>query len=240
MNYKIIVINLKHRNDRKLNVINSFKKVNIDNYYFFDAIYGKELKLSLEIKNLFNGNDFGNRKGFIGCALSHYEIWLNLLEDTNNDYYIIFEDDIEFSNNFTNNFNYINNVINNNLNIIDFFFLGYHPTCKYDPTNNLEKKSYIIKELDKNKYIGGFFSYVITKNGAKKIIKYIEKNGIKHGIDYLLKIDDNFNSLEIDPHIVYSDWVKVLNDTVDSNIQKDFDVYDFTKIIDNYNYLFIK
>ena len=71
MTYKIFVINLKHRTDRKEHVLNEFKKVGLDiteHIQFFDAIYGKELNLNLEIVNLFNGNDFGNRKGVIDLS----------------------------------------------------------------------------------------------------------------------------------------------------------------------------
>ena len=99
-NYKIKILNLKKRNDRRKNIENIFKKINFENYSFYEALDGKNIPLNLEIKNLFTNNDFGNRKCFIGCALSHYNIWIDLLKDKTSQYYIIFEDDIIFHKNF--------------------------------------------------------------------------------------------------------------------------------------------
>ena len=48
----------------------------------------------------FEKNEFNYRKGVIGCALSHYNLWKMLLNDFNNNYYCIFEDDIIFIDNF--------------------------------------------------------------------------------------------------------------------------------------------
>jgi GR25 family glycosyltransferase involved in LPS biosynthesis len=234
MSYKIFVINLKKREDRKKNVESIFQNINFEEYSFYEGIDGLYMSETLEIKELFTGNDFGNRKGFIGCAMTHYNIWINLIKDEN-DYYIIFEDDISLSTNFNKYFENVKNIVRDNLNKIDFLLLGYHPSVKSENNSTIK-----LKKLDINKYIGGFFSYIITKNGAKNIIKYIENNGIKHGIDYLLKINDELNSFELENHIVYSDWVKSNKDIVDSNIQKDYNSFDFDKIIDYNNYIFIK
>jgi GR25 family glycosyltransferase involved in LPS biosynthesis len=239
MIYKIIVINLKKREDRKNNIFQLFDSINFEKYYFYNAFDGKNISLTLEIKNLFNGNDFGNRKGIIGCALSHYNIWLDLAKDKINNYYVIFEDDINLSNNFIENFNESKEFINNNIEMIDIFFLGYHKK------NNKNNKNYDIKNISiedfcNENYVGGFFAYIITKKGAFKMLDYIKKNGIKHGIDYLIKINNELNIFEINPNIVYSEWVKNLNDNVDTNIQKDFETFNFNKIIDYNNFLFIK
>jgi hypothetical protein len=88
LKYIIKIVNLEKRLDRKNNIINLFEKENITNYEFFKAIDGTILKPTLELKELFKGNDFGNRRGVIGCALSHYYLWLELLNDKENDYYI--------------------------------------------------------------------------------------------------------------------------------------------------------
>ena len=239
-NYKIKIVNLKKRNDRRKNIENIFKKINFENYSFYEAVDGKNIPLNLEIKNLFTNNDFGNRKCFIGCALSHYNIWIDLLKDKTSQYYIIFEDDIILSNYFTNNFEKSKIYTENNINTIDLLFLGY----TYE-SNNLDINSYIddsfnIYSINKNIFLGGTFSYIITKNGAKKMLDYIENNGIKHGIDYLFKINDSLKSYEVYPNIVFSKWVSNINDNVDSDIQKDIECFDFNSIYNYNNYLFIK
>ena len=237
MNYKIIVLNLKKRIDRKNNIIKLFDNIIVEKYYFYEAIDGLEIPLTLEIKNLFKDNDFANRKGFIGCALSHYNIWIDLVKDKINDYYLIFEDDIDLQNNFNEYLNTCKEYLKDNIGHIDILFLGYH---KY--VNDVKKysKNISIDSLCNEKYIGGFFGYIITKNGAIKMLDYIKKNGIKHGIDYLIKINNELNVYEVNPNIVYSDWVKNLDDTVDSNIQRDFKIFDFNDIFDYNNFLFIK
>jgi len=235
MSFKIFVINLKIRNDRKDNMYNLFNNVNIHDYCFYEAYDGKKLDLNLEIKKLFLNNDFNNRKNFIGCALSHYNIWLDLIKDDSSDYYIIFEDDISLCDNFITYFNQLNNEISSKLDKIDILFLGYHSKSKSEFKKNIN-----IQDFNKDNYIGGSFGYIITKDGAKKLIKYIDNNGIKHGIDYLLKIIYNLNVYELNSHIVFSKWVKNINDDVDSNIQKDFDSFNFNEISDYYNYVFVK
>ena len=238
MNYKIFVINLKKRTDRRKNVETIFKNANFEDYSFYEGFDGSEIKETYEMKQLFTDNDFGNRKGFIGCALSHYNLWIELIKDKTHDYYIIFEDDFTLYEKFNIYFENTKKIMNDNLEKIDFLLLGYHPTIKID--NSKLKVNVTLKKLDNDKYIGGFFSYIITKCGAKKIMNYIETNGIKHGVDYLLKIDSNLNCLELSPHIVYSDWVSNLNNSVDSNIQRDFSVFNFNTIFDYNNYLYIK
>ena len=138
-NYKIKIVNLKKRNDRKKNIENIFKKINFESYSFYEAVDGKNIPLNLEIKDLFKNNDFGNRKCFIGCALSHYNIWIDLLKDKTSQYYIIFEDDIILSDYFSNNFEKTKIYTENNIKNIDLLFLGYH-TCG---SNNLDINSYI-------------------------------------------------------------------------------------------------
>lgn len=236
-NSKIIVINLKKRNDRKNNIINIFNNVNINNYTFYEAIDGKELKLTLEIKNLFAKNDFGARKGFIGCALSHYSLWIELIKDKKNDFYIIFEDDIQLGPNFNEHFKKSIDYTNENKNEFDVLFLGYHKHTNdtvEDNINNTLNKDFMIIPFSNHLYtIGGLFSYIITKNGVKNMLNYIENNGIQHGIDYLFKINNDLKMYLLEYDIVFSDWVRTNdNRNIDSNIQKDVDSFDLNEIMD--------
>jgi GR25 family glycosyltransferase involved in LPS biosynthesis len=239
MKSKIFVINLKKREDRKTNIIHLFKEVGIEDnkYFFYEGINGKNIPLTLEIKNLFQGNDFGNRKGFIGCALSHYNLWLDLVEDEENDFYLIFEDDIELSTFFNENYNKCLEYIKNSY--TDFLLLGYHRLKKIEKKDRIEKIDISIDDFNNNEYVGGFFSYIITKKGAKNILNYIQMNGIKHGIDYLLKIDNSLVIKEVNPNIVFSEWVRSVKDDTDSNIQKDFEQFDFNNIYDYNNFLYL-
>jgi GR25 family glycosyltransferase involved in LPS biosynthesis len=239
----IKIINLEKRKDRKENTINEFENNGLSkNYYdFIVGIDGYKLSPILELKNLFDGNDFGNRKGVIGCALSHYNLWLKLLEDTKNDYYLIMEDDFTLSNNFLIKINSLFDDFKNK----DLFFLGYHMFEKNRQNNfniyNDQNNSTKIELLNHNLYIGGTFSYSINKNGAKKIIDYIKKNGIKHGIDWVMKIIPDLEIYELQPQIVFSEWNEN-GAKIDSDIQNLYDSIDFSNIesINSYdNFIFI-
>ena len=235
----IKIVNLKHRKDRKNETIDKLTKANFlpDEYEFIEAVYGKELQPSHELYTLVKGNDFGNRYGVIGCALSHYGLWLELLKDDKNDYYLIMEDDFTLCDDFKNKLNKLNKLLTDDdkaLNHIDFLFLGYHmfhkDRQKYKDIYDVESPTTKIDKLNKNLYIGGFFSYIITKNGANKIIDYIVKNGIIRGIDYFNKKLDTINSYECQPSLVFSIWCEN-NKIIDTDIQLNMDGIDFSSFV---------
>ena len=83
------IINLEKRADRKDAMIKLFTKHRIENYEFVSATDGATLKLTQDIYYLFKHNDFGSRLGFIGCALSHYALWKQLVA-SDQDKWLIF------------------------------------------------------------------------------------------------------------------------------------------------------
>jgi GR25 family glycosyltransferase involved in LPS biosynthesis len=218
-------------------IITEFKNNAIDNYTFYNAIDGKKLCENLKITRLFKDNDFGNKKGVIGCALSHIDLWTKLLE-SNNDYYIIVEDDIKLTKDFKQKNDIILNFVKNNKDKFDFLITGFHMFSehkeKYFDKYFKESNEINILNLDRSIFIGGTFSYIVTRRGSENMLKYIRKNGVKHGIDYLFKINEELEILETSPHIILSDWVTTTNFQVDSDIQKDFDTFDFKfNLLDN-------
>jgi len=245
---KIKIVNLERRGDRKEATIKKLIEADIktDHYEFIKAVDGKELKPTSEVKHLFRDNDFGNRRGVIGCALSHYNLWCQLLNDPDNEYYVIMEDDFTLCKNFKQHFETLQT--NNDFSKRDLLFLGYSMFQKNRQTNfqvyNIESNSVNIEPLDRKLYIGGTFSYSINKNGAKILIDYIKNNGIKHGIDYLNKIIPNLNSYECQPQIVFAEWNED-GKKIDSDIQNSYYSIDFTNIVDEIDevkekYIFIQ
>jgi glycosyl transferase family 25 len=73
--YNGLYINLKHRNDRKKQIEDEFKKEEFHNFQRFNA--------------------FENKKGYLGCSRSHLEC-LKIAKKNNYKNVIIFEDDFEF------------------------------------------------------------------------------------------------------------------------------------------------
>ena len=226
---KSFVINLERREDRKSNVEDTFRKTNFQNYAFYKAVDGKTLKGDENIYNLFYGNDFGWRKGVIGCALSHYNLWKQLKDEKDTcKLYCIFEDDFSLRTDFLSNLKKCEDFMLNS--DTDILMLGYHmfkDVRQRTPIYDSFSTPLQIEEFNNPLYIGGFFGYMISKRGVAKLLQYIETNGIRHGIDYLIKINSNLKIKECRPHIIFSDWVDTNNSSVDTDIQKDYNPLEF-------------
>ena len=93
---------------------------------------------------------------------------------------------------------------------------------------------------NKHLNIGGTFGYTINKPGAKVLVDYIEKNGIRHGIDYVMKICPELKTWEVRPQLVFSEWYETPGQNVDSDIQKNFTGLNFDSIIDPAEYFDFK
>ena len=232
------VINLVRRTDRKEAIEILFDKEGITDYEFYEAIDGKELIVTDEITKLFLGNDFGSRKGVIGCALSHYNLWKQLIEDATNDYYVIFEDDITLSTNFKTQYEALLSEFTKSIQD-NILFLGYSVRDEHKKlqTTNADK---IISPLNLSIYIGGTFAYIISKSSAKSILDYIKVNGIKHGIDYLMKIVPTVTYYTAQPNLVFSEWVNSTNSSVDTDIQKDWSSLRLSNTVNKDDWTFYK
>jgi GR25 family glycosyltransferase involved in LPS biosynthesis len=223
----IKIINLARRPDRKDKMDKLFQKHRITNYEFIEAIDGPSLQLTYDVYMLFKGNDFGNRKGFIGCAMSHYALWLQLVQ-SNDSKYIIFEDDIQIEPEFADRLKKVQNEITDKT---DILYLGFSTYDQNDPIKRATIANALSSPLNRASYIGGFFGYIITRKGAATLLDYISKNGIRHGIDYLPKIMPTLNCIVAQPNIVFSEVVYGNSVNQDSNIQLDCSMFDFDAVI---------
>jgi GR25 family glycosyltransferase involved in LPS biosynthesis/tetratricopeptide (TPR) repeat protein len=256
----IKIVNLKHRDDRKKIMTTRLveRGFSESEYEFVDAVYGKELSSSssshaMELYKLFEGNDFGSRCGFIGCALSHYGLWMELLKDTKNDYYIIMEDDVILCEGYKQHISDMENHFKEK----DILYHGYTMfkdnrektreiyDYAFSMLHNETQKTVSIHPLNKSIYIGGIFGYSINKSGAQKMVDYIHKHGIKHGIDYVMKIINTLECYETQPNLCISLWNQD-NTDYDTDIQKYHDSFDFSSCENNYlefiknNFIFVK
>jgi GR25 family glycosyltransferase involved in LPS biosynthesis len=177
-NKTLKVINLKKRNDRRVRMREQLTNNNITNYDFFDAVNGNELKESKELYSLFEGNDFNFKKGVIGCALSHIQLWNELINDKTNNYYVILEDDIMLCDNFNIYLDIVCKLFVEQK--LEHLSLGEYRSNKSFP----EPKSKI-KVYSKDLYEEGHitFAYIISKTAAEKTINYINSCSIKCAID---------------------------------------------------------
>lgn len=220
LDYNIKVINMYNRADRLQFITDRLKKERLS-FQRVEAVDGKELTLTPDLLTLFKDNDFGFRRGVIGCALSHYNLWKELIE-SDKSYYVIMEDDASFCKNFLKKLQYILSECK-----YDLLFLGYHMSHNNRLANkekyNVESENIVIESLKTDIYIGGTHCYIITKEGASTLLDFIDVNGIKHGIDYLMaKVQKVLPVHETVPHLSFADWVNSNDSTVDSDIQLDY------------------
>ncbi len=202
----IRILNLKRRPDRNQEIQKLFQREQITQYQFTEAVDGKELEPSEYLYSLFKGNDFGTKRGVMGCALSHYTMWKDLIADDKNDYYLIFEDDIQV----VHGIKPILDQLDTEMKKKDVVFLGYSMFSNkrkevFSIYNQSDQPAHIEK-LNRSLYIGGTFAYSINKIGAQKLVSYIQTSGIKHGIDYLMKIAPGLECFECQPQLVFSEW----------------------------------
>lgn len=217
-------VNLVRRLDRKQSMTTLLKDNSLyEHCNFIEAVDGKFLEITDDVKTMFADNDFGSRPGVIGCALSHYNIWNSLSVDSMFEKYLVFEDDIELTDRFLFKFNHVINLINNMKLDWDIIYLGYSTRVQ----KNYTDKKIGIFPYDLANNIGGTFCYLISKRGANKFLSFIEKNGIKHGIDYLMfkyHKEMDLKQYQVTIPLVFSECVRN-GKVADSDIQ-----YDSTKL----------
>lgn len=171
---QIIYINLEHRIDRLENVLKQISKINKNNNAIkINAIDGKTLNINNMSQSLVTQNGINDAinnnlsvgipltKGAIGCALSHREAYIKIINNNINAALIV-EDDITIDEGIYKKL--IDEIYNDIPNDYDIIYLGYHnATIKYiyEKINNVFFRANIVY---------GLFGYIVTNNGAKKLL----------------------------------------------------------------------
>jgi glycosyl transferase family 25 len=216
----IHIVNLKKSVDRLENVKKVMSKYNLK-FERFDAIYGKELSQEEVNKNAnILCRTLLCNNGIIGCAMSHIQLWNKLLNDNMSDKYIIMEDDIEDIN--IQELNNLVNFINDNkfdfdyisLNCISLFCQNLNKGIKVSDTLYLTNKIYPF----------GTGAYIISKNGAKKLVDMINKYKIFYHIDFTVSFkkylsNNNFKHYNTNYNLIHLNNLITSNSTI-SNTNK--------------------
>jgi len=222
---KTYILNLDRREDRW----EQFKKratlLTPFNYERFSAIEGAKLKSTAQLQRIFDGNDYNMRVGIVGCALSHIKMYIELL-NSEYDAFCILEDDIEFAPEFDKKLLHIYNQVK--IMKWDILYLGHHLYNQYltEDVYNKEKMPTLekwdrVKSLSKS--MGGTGGYLISKQGARKLLEFINKTGMTNGIDTVQqKSADDLNIFYSNPHLIYSECYRI-DSSVDTDIQYNYD-----------------
>ncbi len=224
---KTCVVNLDRREDRWEQFTKNDNDVSFLDYKRFSAVDGKNLKWSRQLGRIFDGNDYNWRRGLVGCALSHIQLWIDLL---NSDYdaFVVLEDDVDFVPNFENKLYHAYNEIKDT--DWDLLYLGHHLYKRYATEKTYDKKNYPTCEkwnrlISITRSMGGTGGYIVSKKGALGLLNFINERGMTNGIDTMQqKSADDLNVYYANPHLIYSECFTGDNkDTVDTDIQFDFD-----------------
>lgn len=198
-------VNLDYRPNKWQSHITKCKLAQLHNVKRFAAIDGSKYNMDTEyIKNifLFTPNFIGpnkNTNGIVGCALSHYTLWHEIIQ--NNRPMLIMEDDVTFEARFVDRLGLLINMLEK-MEKWDIVFIGYHKhehncivngvelTHLEDNFNNWELVSY--KYMQKYKSMedasglhgGGTFGYIISSSGANKLINMVKTQHFYFPVDY--------------------------------------------------------
>lgn len=202
--FKMYVLNLDRRPDRW----EEFKKNNIGfKYIRYSAIDGDKLKSTPQLLRIFDGNDYNMRTGMVGCAMSHIKICVELIH-SKYDFFCILEDDIKVVPDFKKKFIH---VLKNTPKNWDLIYLGHHFKPKQrKPDYYNETKMPEVEIWNRTKSLtnslGGTGGYIITKNGAIKLLNFINRVGMRNCIDTMQqRAADEMVICYCNPHLFTSE-----------------------------------
>jgi GR25 family glycosyltransferase involved in LPS biosynthesis len=177
--FESFLINLEKRKDR-------LEKINFshlpENIQLIKAIDGFKLQINPRLRSFCLKNNFLMRPGVIGCALTHLLLYQKLL-DSENDGYIIFEDDISTDEK-------LNSKINRVFKILEFENpdIIFFTTCLISKNFEKETKIVLYEKLSdiRNISYGGTGGYYISRKGALQVLNFIDTNTLTEAIDAIL------------------------------------------------------
>ena len=194
----IYIITIKRNLDRQVRITNLLTKHNLQ-FSFIEGEDGEQLD-SGKLKQVFDANKSRSRLGYdmtkneVACSLSHIKALKTFLENDNQDYALISEDDIEIT-----NFNSLKDAIDQlpNKKQWDLLYLGYQDMnirmpfvmkfkyhFIYPILDVLKLKMYDLQKIKRifgRPYNNYWFragshnnahAYIVSKSAAKKIIDY--------------------------------------------------------------------
>lgn len=195
---QIYLVNLKRRPDRLKRMQACFEELGID-YKLIEAVDGKSLTKgyleALDIKQCANYKDpYSNRDmtyGEIGCFMSHYKIWEDVVQK-GHDRVIIFEDDIRFETFFRVTLsNLMIDLRNSGIQDWDLIYLGRKRLRK-----DLEPAVKGAETIVWPSYSYWTLSYVLSNSGAQKLLNQRPLNRLVPVDEYLPIMFDKHPSEE--------------------------------------------
>lgn len=226
--FKCYIVNLDRREDRWINFEKVAEQVKLNEclaqeYRRFPAVDGSKLISTRQLRRIFDPNNYNWTRGVIGCALSHLVLWTELVKSGENGL-VVLEDDVEFCSLFKTK---LEAVYTEAKKIPDWDIINLG-TFQRNPTAGSTDPYKMPKLLKKNgkesiEYsYGGTIGYMISKNGARKILDFLNHHGMICAIDTMVFMaGDSINLYFVEPALIKSECVCV-NSNADSDIQRGY------------------
>jgi alpha(1,3/1,4) fucosyltransferase len=203
------VINLDRRPDRMEKLFSHNPELK-DRVQRFSAYDGRKLKLTPTIARLFKPHDFLWKKAIMGCALSHLELWWQLVnEKPDIENYLILEDDVKLQKGWEERWNAAAPHIPEDYDVI--YLGGILPPNrqafetvkeKVNPYFSKVAPNSIFGQTPPNRYFHWCnYSYILSRKGAMKIIESLmERDGYYTSADHMVcNRIDKLNHYFLDP-----------------------------------------
>ena len=177
---RIYFIVMKKYPERVRNIQEIIEKYQMKKVHIFDAIDGDTIDKNQLLKdNQITPSMYEKlRSGAIGCALSHIALWKQLVS-SQDPYWVIFEDDITLTNDVDQQLNLFLSHLPDDFDIAQIYL------SKNRDVSNLSHNQ-IVNEYVKTGYPqNGTVAYIISRKGAKKLLKYCQP--IHHAIDIMIR-----------------------------------------------------
>lgn len=202
----IYVINLKRRPDRLQSFLQSSGFAPSD-VHVFEAVDGRALTLTEEIKTLFGRSDYKYHRGYISATLSHYKLWRHIASTTN-ELHLVLEDDGIFPKDFialwNNNYShalprgaqlvYLGGMMPENfwsyksgsvLEPVNDYFARHQPTL-YFSHEYLDGVDNFTRGAPTRRYFYTSIAYLISSNAARSLVDMVATFGFRKAVDHTL------------------------------------------------------
>jgi len=180
---EIYFINLDNAKKRYELICQNFKKHSVEAKRF-SAIKGSDINQENLVKNQYIAKRIP--LGNLGCMLSHIGVW-DLIKQSNENFGLIFEDDIELDEKFHEKFEkYFNQVPSD----WDMVWLASGQNLSGEKVTDCILKGYNRPGKKKNSWNNGLYAYLIKKKSIDKIKKAILPMKSQH-IDWELTYSES-------------------------------------------------
>jgi len=219
------VITLERRRDRLIQFfqMNKDEMIPVKVLKGFD---GKQMNPSHKIQKAFKTGDYNYRKGIIGCAMSHIHIWKEFLNNTFYTNCLVLEDDAKLVKNFSDK---LMNTLIKYEGQYEIMFLHYNPYPQYMKKElffeyqDIKAEEWSI-ERSRRENMGSTAGYVLSREGARNLLRYVEKCGCPNAIDWVMFKSPTLQEyrqriLYTTPLLVHANCFQSAQGTVDTDIQ---------------------